>query len=175
MSLAALGQPSIDPFATDPAGQVIAPTTPPPSQVAPPVAAPSSPPAAPKSAASTPVSTPASSPNPQKQQQRQGSIITVNTATGVIIDEMREVPKFEGHEIGLTTAKIASASVLLEDRVLSVDDVITLNVKVRCVGIGHDVDDKTGQLARVHKLKVLDVDFAKWDALDPSDDGTASP
>lgn len=75
----------------------------------------------------------------------------------VVIDEKR----FEGKEVVATaitcqgTAKLSPEAHDPDHRVLTVDDVLTVEMDMKCVSIGYDVD-KNGQLVRVQRVKPIE-------------------
>lgn len=86
---------------------------------------------------------------------------------------MNEIPSFEGHPVEGTSVKVKGTAPLedLQDVVLGVDDVVQMISQYRCVGVWHDVDEKTGRLIRVHALKPIEMALMPIDPSDPDDDG----
>ena len=77
------------------------------------------------------------------------------------------IPAFEGEEVVSTVAKIVSAGGLeIDDAVWRMDHYVQLLVTTRVLGVDHPMNEKTGKLQRVHKLKAIEVDVVKsWDPL----------
>lgn len=83
------------------------------------------------------------------------------------------IPSFEGHPVDATAVKVKGTAPLddLIDVVLGVDDVVQMISQYRCVGVWHDVDEKSGLLIRVHALKPVEMALLPIDPTDPNDDG----
>lgn len=82
------------------------------------------------------------------------------------------IPEFEGKPVAGTRLKITSATNLeCEDRVLHVDDIVRVEVDARVTSIGHDVNEKTGELVRYQTAKALDVQIVPFNPNDPDDNG----
>jgi hypothetical protein len=75
------------------------------------------------------------------------------------------IPDFEGKEVEFTAAKIVSVGALeVDDMVWRIDDYVRMVVECRVLKVGHDVNEKTGKLVRVHTLKAIDTKVLKsWD------------
>lgn len=69
------------------------------------------------------------------------------------------IPHFEGHPVIGSTVKMSGAmpQTELDDVVLGVDDVVQMISLFRCIGVQHKVDEKTGNLIRVHTLKPVEM------------------
>lgn len=86
---------------------------------------------------------------------------------------MNPIPAFEGHPVEGTVVKVKGTAPLddLTDVVLGVDDVVQMVSQYRCVGVYHDVDEKTGALVRVHMIRPIEMALLPVDPHDPEDDG----
>lgn len=86
---------------------------------------------------------------------------------------MNHIPQFEGHPVDNAIVRVRGTAPLddLIDVVLGVDDVVQMISQYRCVGVYHDVEEKTGLLTRVHMLKPVEMALLPIDPSDPSDDG----
>lgn len=83
--------------------------------------------------------------------------------TTVIQLEPARIPDFEGHKVAQTKAKITSTTGLeVDDRVWRVDDFVRLEVEGRVVNVEHKVDEKTGDLYRIHTIKAIDTRVLPW-------------
>jgi hypothetical protein len=65
----------------------------------------------------------------------------------------------------------STAKLECHDRELRVDDIVKLEVEGRVVGISYTVDEQSGDLVRAQRIKIIDVEFGRWDVTDPDDDG----
>lgn len=69
-----------------------------------------------------------------------------------------DIPFFEGQMVNFTKASFTSGSNLeIEDKVFRTDEIVQFVVEARCAGINHKVNEKTGDLERIHSMKVIDV------------------
>lgn len=74
------------------------------------------------------------------------------------------IPDFEGKEVSATKAKITStASLEVDDRVFHVDDYVRMVIEGRVVNVAHNVNDKSGDLERIHTIKAIDSRVLEWD------------
>ena len=74
------------------------------------------------------------------------------------VDAPSKIPSFEGHVVHGTRAKLASASNIdLADESFTVDDMVTLQVMGKVTRVDYAVRETTGELFRVHTIKVLDA------------------
>lgn len=74
------------------------------------------------------------------------------------------VPDFEGQPVDFTRLRLTSVSQLeVDDQYARMDDTVRLFVEGRVVRVDHAVDDKTGKLARIHTIKVIDAIQLPWD------------
>lgn len=90
----------------------------------------------------------------------------VNLQTGEVRDLVK--PTFEGNKVTGSYAKISTLGLVdIEDRNLKIDDQVRLTVEGKVVGVGHEVDPKTGVLNRVHKIKVDEVTYGTFGAAGP--------
>jgi hypothetical protein len=94
------------------------------------------------------------------------------------------IPLFEGKEVSETKITLSRVSGLPAvnvdrdsgrpyDEVLRTDDIVRFYVEGRVVGVNHKVDQKTGKLIRIQTVEAVELDFAPWDANDPTDHGVA--
>lgn len=68
------------------------------------------------------------------------------------------IPMFEGQPVEFAKAKVTSATGLeTGDRVWKIDDIVTLVIECRVTGVDHPVNQTTGKLERIHKLKAIDA------------------
>lgn len=82
------------------------------------------------------------------------------------------VPDYEGKEVAATSVTLTSlANLDVENTVVAIDDVVRFVGEGRVVGVNHVVNDKTGQLVRTQRIKVIEIAVACWDEDDPVDDG----
>lgn len=69
--------------------------------------------------------------------------------------------KFEGKEVGATVVTVSGAAKMIpqavkdENRVLTVDDVVTVQMDLKVTGMSFDVD-KNGVLTRVQRLRPIE-------------------
>ncbi len=74
------------------------------------------------------------------------------------------LPKFEGQEVEFTRLKLTSVSDLeVGEDAYRIDDIVRLFVEGRIVRVDHVVDEKSGQLKRMHTIKVVDAIPLPWD------------
>lgn len=85
----------------------------------------------------------------------------------------RTIPAFEGRPVDSTVIKVVGSASLdeLEGVVLGMDDAVQMLTIYRVTGVDHVVDEKTGNLVRVQKLKAVEAALKPIDPSDPSDDG----
>lgn len=82
------------------------------------------------------------------------------------------IPRCEGKEVTGTSVTLTSmANLDIDNAVVGLDDVVRFVGEGRVVGVSHIVNEKTGQLVRVQRIKVIEVAVAPWDENDPDDDG----
>lgn len=75
-----------------------------------------------------------------------------------------KLPDFEGKEVSLSSGKVFSVRPLdLDGAVYAMDEIVKVVVEARVAGVHHDVDETTGKLVRVHKLKALEGAVVEWD------------
>ena len=97
------------------------------------------------------------------------SVTAINS--GYMGDEIpqereRRLPTFEGQDVHEVVAKIGSVNDLdLGDDVKRIDQTLRLVVTGRICAVDHKVDEKTGNLKRVHTIKVTDAIEVPWDAI----------
>ena len=106
-------------------------------------------------------------PNPFEQEVAEAAAEVAKIADGAPTYEVRlsTLPDFEGKTVKYTAAKITSVSGLeVDDAVWRVDQYVRLEVECRVVGIDHKVNEKSGDLVRVHLLKAVDSKVLPWDA-----------
>jgi len=75
-----------------------------------------------------------------------------------VTEETPELPSFENQPVFLSTAKLSTAKLELDDASYPIDALVNLAVEVRVTGVNHVVDQVTGTLARVHTFKVVQAD-----------------
>ena len=74
------------------------------------------------------------------------------------------LPKFEGQDVEFTRLKLTSVSDLeVGEDAYRIDDIVRLFVEGRIVRVDHVVDEKSGQLKRMHTIKVVDAIPLPWD------------
>lgn len=74
------------------------------------------------------------------------------------------LPKFEGQAVHQLRAKLTSTNGLeLSDDPHRLDQTIAMVITGRVVRVDHVVDDRTGLLARVETLKVVEATEIDWD------------
>lgn len=74
------------------------------------------------------------------------------------------IPAFEGKEVAFTKAKLTSAANLeIDDQVFRVDDYVRMVIEGRVSAVNHNVNDKTGNLERVHTIKAIDCQVVSWE------------
>lgn len=83
------------------------------------------------------------------------------------------IPAFEGHPVEGAIVKVTGKVPLtdLDDTVLGVDDLVQMISHFRCIGVRHEVDEKTGLLVRVQILRPVEMTLKPFDESDPDDDG----
>lgn len=83
------------------------------------------------------------------------------------------IPHFEGTPVDGTRIKVSGTVPVddLADQVVRVDDIVNTMVQFRVVGVDHVVDDRTGNLIRVQRLKPVEMNLFPLDPNDPNDDG----
>jgi hypothetical protein len=73
------------------------------------------------------------------------------------------LPDFEGMSVVQARFKLTSASNLEgPDHPNHIDDIIKMFVEGRVVRVDHVVDEKSGELHRVHTIKVVDAIQLPW-------------
>lgn len=83
-----------------------------------------------------------------------------------------EIPFFEGKPVTTTKLRISSTIGLdIDNAVLKSDDIIRIVVEARVSGVNHTVNERTGEMERVHTAKAISVAITPWDANDPHDTG----
>lgn len=83
-----------------------------------------------------------------------------------------EIPFFEGKPITTTKLRISSTAGLdIQNQVLTNDDIIRIVVEARVNGVSHQVNERTGDMERIHTAKALTVQIAPWNPADPTDTG----
>lgn len=82
-------------------------------------------------------------------------------------------PSFEGKPVDAVRVVQTASRGAFDgvDTVMSVDDRVLVMAQFVCVGVSHEVDDKTGNLVRVQTLKPVEMILHPWDVNDPEDDG----
>lgn len=74
------------------------------------------------------------------------------------------IPQFEGQDVAFTKAKITSAASLeIDDRVFRHDDIVRFVIEGRVTGVDHKVNDRSGNLERIHTIKAIDALVLDWD------------
>jgi hypothetical protein len=74
------------------------------------------------------------------------------------------LPDFEGQPVMFSRLKLTSVSDLeVVDEANRMDDLVRLYVEGRVVRIDHVVDERSGQLKRVHTVKIIDAIQLPWD------------
>lgn len=86
---------------------------------------------------------------------------------------MNPIPHFEGRPVDHAQVKVSGTAPMddLDDVVLSIDDAVQMVSTFRCIDVNFKVDEKTGQLVRIHVLKPVEMALHPFDVNDPSDDG----
>jgi hypothetical protein len=64
---------------------------------------------------------------------------------------------FEGHVVTQHRAKLTSVAGLEIDKLLEIDEMVRIVIEGTVTGVGHLVDNVTGELVRVHTIKVSDA------------------
>ena len=83
-----------------------------------------------------------------------------------------DIPFFEGKPVTTTKLKVTSTAGLdIENRVLKTDDIIRIVVEARVAGVNHVVNERSGEMERVHTAKALTVEITPWNSSDPEDTG----
>lgn len=83
-----------------------------------------------------------------------------------------EIPFFEGKPVTTTKLKVTSTAGLdINNVVLKSDDIIRIVVEARVSKVSHDVNERTGEMERVHTAKAISVEIAPWNPADPNDTG----
>lgn len=77
---------------------------------------------------------------------------------------------FEGQPVTLCRARLTSVAGLELDDVHQIDDIVRIVVEGSVTGIGHVVDPISGNLVRVHTVKVHDATPLAADAIVPGFD-----
>lgn len=68
------------------------------------------------------------------------------------------IPDFEGKSVDACSLKLTNSAALdLPGEVLRVDDIIQILVEARVTGVGHLVDERTGNLVRLQTAKPIDA------------------
>lgn len=68
------------------------------------------------------------------------------------------IPAFQGKPVSASKARVTGAPTIeLDGETFEIDGVVRVSVEARVVAVTHEVDDRTGDMNRVHKLKVIDV------------------
>jgi hypothetical protein len=82
-------------------------------------------------------------------------------------------PAFEGKPVDAVRVQASANRSAFDgvDTVMSVDDRVLVMAHYVCVGVSHEVDDKSGNLVRVQTLKPVEMHLHPWDVNDPTDDG----
>ena len=86
---------------------------------------------------------------------------------------MNPIPHFEGRPVDHTQVKVSGTAPMddLNDVVLGIDDAVQMVSTFRVIDVAHKVEDKTGNLVRVHVLKPVEMALHPFDNADPHDDG----
>lgn len=68
-----------------------------------------------------------------------------------------DIPAFESQPVLATKAKVTSAGSLeIDDRVMRMDEMVTLLVQCRVVSVDHKIHEASGAMHRIHTLKAID-------------------
>lgn len=82
------------------------------------------------------------------------------------------VPQFEGSPVSRVEIKISGLPTLSADiPVFTVDDRVRMVLELKCIGVRHVVDPKTGDVVRQQILTATDAETCPWNVDDPHDDG----
>lgn len=82
------------------------------------------------------------------------------------------IPEFEGQSVSKVIVKISGlSSVEGEMPVFGIEDRVRLVGEFKCIKVGHEVDPKTGDLARVQILTPVQVAPCPFNPDNPHDDG----
>jgi hypothetical protein len=81
------------------------------------------------------------------------------------------IPDFEGEQVWASSGKMVSGTLETGDAVYKMDHYVQVLVTTRVLGVDHVLNEKTGHLTRVHKLKVVEGDVIKsWNPLTGTED-----
>jgi hypothetical protein len=74
------------------------------------------------------------------------------------------LPKFEGQEVATARLRMTSVSSLdlEDDKPFRIDDMVKLFVEGRVTRVDHVVDEKSGELRRVHTIRVELAQEVSW-------------
>lgn len=81
----------------------------------------------------------------------------------VAVSELREdppIPSFCGKPVDAARVRMTSATVDSTD-VHDIDDVVQVTFEGRVTSVDHRVNEQTGELVRVHTIKVLEVEHVQ--------------
>lgn len=74
------------------------------------------------------------------------------------------LPDFEGQTVHATRVKLSSVGKLeAGDQVSRIDDTVRMYVEGKVVRVEHVVDEPSGELMRIHTIKVIDAVQLPWD------------
>lgn len=94
---------------------------------------------------------------------RPALVVSSETLAAVARDLAAGIPDFEGKEVEVTSAKITSVAALdINDAAWHMDEYVRMVVEGRVVKVEHAVNEKTGKLARIHTIKVVDSKVLSW-------------
>lgn len=98
-----------------------------------------------------------------------------DTAVGLsLVDNIAPEPMFPPFEdipVELSETKISGLSTLNDsDLLIQMNDRVRIVIETRATAVSHSFD-KEGRFVRQQQLKVIAVDLAPWNPLDPHDDG----
>lgn len=83
-----------------------------------------------------------------------------------------QIPDFEGQPVSTSKMKIISAAALeVDGAAFRIDDIVRVVVEARVSQVHHNVNERTGNLERVHTARPLTVEVAPWNPEDPADFG----
>lgn len=69
------------------------------------------------------------------------------------------IPLLYGKPVQASLMKVgSSAEIPLDGEVFEIDQIISVTFEARVVGVHFDVNPRTGDLERKHRLRVIDVD-----------------
>lgn len=85
-------------------------------------------------------------------------------AVDVVTKLSVSIPPFEGQEVQATKVSFTSGTNLeVEDAIYRSEDIVRFVVEARVSAVNHKTDETTGNLVRIHTLKVIDVTEVPYD------------